>query len=337
MIKLFYIIAFIVIFCPHSYAQEIEKREQEQIEPLERIKDKSTEQSQILLPEKTIPEPEVIPLEPKKIDVTPTEEKFFPKSENVAPESPLLQNRNTVTNVIESTVVEDKFAGKYQKTTVSNLAKLYWLRGVLDVDNDTAIDNFIQVQECEFYKDNFKDDFKWMQVRRAARKMIKQDLPTYSDKFKIVVPIKLGRYDTKRQGFPIVDDTSFMNLRRVEIAGNSGQICTETWDLELYPKTLYLLLSTPLTYDFMKLDEHLAQAYILRNNIYDDRGDAGYKDNTYNRLAYARVRMTFSEYQGDEKVRYKERVALIFGKIDGIDIFENADETGLLSSVEIED
>lgn len=260
--------------------------------------------------------------------------RIFPDSENVPPELLNLQNRNDVTDVLESTVIKDKYAGKYQKSTIENLSRLYWLKGVLKFDNDKALDNFILINECDFYKKNINNDFKWREVREAVRGMIKEDLPTYSDKYKIIVPIDLGRYDANKKGFPLVNGTEFKNLKRVEVGGNDGSICGMQWEVEHYPRNARLVLNKPFNYTFMELDEHLAQAYILRNNITKPERPEEIRSKAFNRLAFARIRMSFMEFQKVAKERNRTKVAVIFGKVDGVDVFENADETGLLSTVD---
>jgi hypothetical protein len=238
-----------------------------------------------------------------------------------------------VTSTLEGTVAEDKYAGQYQRATVQNLSKLYWMKNKFDFADDDAIDKFVFINECEFYKKNYRDDFKWAKVRRAARSMIKEYLPTYSDKFKIIVPIDLGRYDIEKGGFPLIGNTAFEDLRRVQIGGNYHYVCDDGSEIDGYPRNISLILHAPFNYNFFNLDEHLAQGYILRNN--DTRAELppGFSNNkSYNRLAFARFRLHVIDYQEDVKEGADLLSALMFGKIEGIDIFENANETGLLSS-----
>ncbi len=260
------------------------------------------------------------------------ENKIFPDSQNVSAEKASSVNRNTVTDVLESTIIEDKYAGQYQIADIKNISKLYWLKTVLDLKDDTAIDNFILINECDFYKENLKDDFKWVKVRDATRELITDQLPTYSDKFKIIVPIDLGRYETEKQGFPLINGTRFKDLRRIEVGGNDGAICGKLWAIESYPRNIFLILNTPFTYDFVPVDEHLAQAFIIRskNQSVVDRPKE-LLSKTFNRLAYARIRMSFLEYQGVTREQNRTPVAIMFGMVDGVDIFENPDETGLLN------
>ena len=264
------------------------------------------------------------------------EEQIFPDSAVVPAEQTKKEHRNTVTNIPGSTIIEDKHAENYLLPTVENISKLYWLKGKLKFENNKALDNFVFINECELYKKHINDDFMWLKVRKAVESMITEKLPTYSDKFKIIVPIDLGRYDFEKKGFSLVNKTAFQDLRRVEVGGNYQTICGDDSEIEAYPRNVVLILNEPFNYDFLPINEHLAQAYILRNNksLPELPGVFGMGNKTFNRLAFARVRMTFLEYQGSTKKDTYMSAAMMFGTIDGIDVFEYADETGLLSSVD---
>jgi len=267
-----------------------------------------------------------------------SQEQIFPDSEDISKDSGGVDSKkmraNAVTSTLEGTVIEDKYGGEYQTASVQNISKLYWMKNKFSIDDDSAIDNFIFINECDFYKANYRDDFKWSKIRSATRKMIKEYKPTYSDKFKIVVPIDLGRYDIEKKGFPIINNTAFEDLRRVQIGGNHEYICDESSEIKGYPRNVSLILNEPFSYDFFSLDEHLAQGYILRNNMNRAELPPGFLRNiSYNRLAFARFRMHLVEYQAEVKEGADYLSSLMFGRIEGIDVFERADETGLLSSV----
>ncbi len=237
----------------------------------------------------------------------------------------------------EVTIIEDNFAGEYLQPEFKNLSKLYWKKNAVDLNNDSAVDNFLKINECDIYKSYFEDDFEWLRVRKAARKMLKENKDNFSNKYKIILPIDLGRYDIQREGFPLINGTSFLDLRRIEIGGNSdaAPICGETGDLEFYPRNVILVLSKPFQYDFVKLDEHIAQAYIIRQRYEPIERPKGLKNRDFNRLAFARIRLTFDKYQGETKGISGDPLAIMFGKLDGIDIFEDPFEQRLLTSVDL--
>ncbi|HPF79151.1 MAG TPA: DUF4852 domain-containing protein [Alphaproteobacteria bacterium] len=236
----------------------------------------------------------------------------------------------------EVTVMEDKYAGQYVEPTLQNISKLYWKKGALVESNDTAIDNYMLINECDIYEKFYKDDFEWQRIREAGREMLKENKANFSQKFKMVVPIDLGRYDMMRKGFPLINKTAFKDLRRVEIGGNSNRqrVCGVDNIIENYPRNLILILNKPFSYEFVQLDEHVAQAFIIRRKYEKIVRPKELENKTYDRLAFARIRITFADYQGETRGSDNFPLAVMFGRLDGIDIFEDAGEKRLLTSVD---
>ena len=236
----------------------------------------------------------------------------------------------------EVTIIEDKYAGMYVEPTVQNISKLYWKKGALSENNDLAVDNFLMINECDMYKKFYRDDFEWERIREAGRDMIKNNKDEFSNKFKMIVPIDLGRYDMMRKGFPLINRTAFKDLRRVEIGGNSNlrPVCDREHIIEYYPRNLILILNKPFTYEFLELDEHIAQAFIIRQKYSKVKRPKELANKHFDRLAFARVRITFSEYQGETRGRDNFPLGVMFGKLDGIDIFEDPGEKRMLTSVD---
>jgi len=240
---------------------------------------------------------------------------------------------------VEETI-EDKHSDNYLRASAQNISKLYWLKEKVKLDNDKAVDNFILINECDFYNKHIKDDFKWFEIRAAARSLLTEQIPTYSDKYKLMIPIDLGRYDQDKKGFPFLGNTALRNLRRIEVGGNSESICEKGGEIDFYPRSLFLILNQPLTYDFLALNEELAQAYVVRNNANRAlmpkslKNYSAENNRKINRLAFLRLRMTFIEYQDEIENEPGKKAAMMFGKIDGVDVFEYANETGLLSTID---
>ena len=237
---------------------------------------------------------------------------------------------------VEVTIIEDKYAGQYIDPTVSNISKLYWKKDALTLENDTAIDNFLLINECDIYLKFFKDDFEWNRIREAGRDMLKKNKDQFSYKFKMLIPIDLGRYDMMRKGFPLVNRTAMKDLRRVEIGGNANvaKICNKKGAIEHYPKNIILILNKPFSYGFVELNEHIAQAFIVRHKYQKIDLPKELVNKGFERLAFARIRITFADYQGETKGRDNFPLGIMFGRLDGIDIFEDASEKRLLTSVD---
>jgi hypothetical protein len=265
---------------------------------------------------------------------------FDMESEKSAPapqEAAEALSRMNIPEEAEVTVVQDQHAGNYISPTVQNFSRLYWNKDALSLSSDTAIDNFLLINECAMYERFFEDDFEWLRVREAARQMIEDKKDGFSSKFKMVIPIDLGRYDMQRKGFPLINNTAFLDLRRVEIGGNFGgaDICGNNRIIEGYPRNAILILSKPFSYSFVELDEHVAQALIIKQKYEPAERPKELKNEIFNRLAFARMRISFDKYQGETRGVDNQPRAIMFGRLDGIDIFEDAREKNLLTSIDL--
>lgn len=236
----------------------------------------------------------------------------------------------------EVTVVEDKYSGDHVAANLENISKLYWKKGALSVSKTSHIDNFLRINECDIYEKFYEDEFEWARIRKAARKMIEANKEHFSDKFKIIIPLDLGRYDMKRKGFPLVSNTSFLDLRRVEIGGGQNEeVCGDPYAIEGYPKSLILILSKPYNLDFIELDEHVAQAFIIQQKYEPTEVPKELRRQGFSRLVYARVRFSLDKYQGETLGEDRLPRAVVFGDIEGVDIFEDAEEKVLIKTINI--
>lgn len=239
----------------------------------------------------------------------------------------------------EITVVKDPYAdGNYVPPTLANLSKLYWRLQIFNPEDNGPVDNFLRINECEIYTNFFTDDFEWQEIRKSTREMLKQEAQNYPLQFKVLVPIDLGRYNQEKAGFPVSSHTSFVNSRRIQIAssGRGSRVCgSDGYGVPGYPEGVILILNKPFTFDFVPVDEHVAQAFLLRKKYNNSPIPNALKGQGYQRLAYARMRVTFVRYQGNIRGRGGKAEAILYGRLDGIEIFEDPNEEMLLASIDI--
>ena len=233
------------------------------------------------------------------------------------------------------TVMRDLFAGEYVDGTIQNLSKLYWRLKVFDDGDNEAVDNFMLINECQIYQDYVNNDFEWVEIREAAKQMLRQDSQGFSKKFQFMLPVYLGEYDMERKGFPLINDTAFVNSRRMEITGNSlrDDVCGRQGEVEDYPRNIMLIFKEPLTYGFVQVDEHVAQAYLLRKQEEVEKFALVLRQRRYERIAYVRLRVDFYQYQGNVKGHSLATLAILHGDLQGVDLFEDSHGKRLMSSV----
>ncbi len=277
--------------------------------------------------------------EPAKSFITPNSFSFDSDNNNDQNQGVNIKNQKILsTDEPDVTIIEDKYAGQYFTPSVQNLSKLYWKKNTLDLNNDIAVDNFLKINECTLYNDFFNDDFEWTRVRDAARKMLLNSKDSFPDRFKFLLPVELGRYDLEEKGFPLENDTAFIDLRRVEMGGgdNSEEICGVNHAIDFYPRNIVLALSSPFSFDFLPVDEHVAQAFLIRRKYEDFKVSNALRLQGFDRIAYARLRVHLTSYQGQARGKDNTVLAVMFGRIEGIDFFEDPYETKLLKSIDFE-
>jgi len=236
------------------------------------------------------------------------------------------------------TVMRDQFAGDYNFATIENLSKLYWRLGAFDLSDDEAIANYIKINDCKIYVDYLNDDFEWKKILNVMRDHIAQNSPTFPLNFHFLIPINLGKYDTEQGGFPIINKTGFNDSSRIQVTSIdvNNNVCSEDKFIKDYPKGIVLLLKTPLNLNFIKIDEHVAQAYILRQKSEAaSRGDVQKVENE-ERLAYLRLRVSFSQYLGpvDGPSMEMPKLAILEGVVHGYEVFEDTDMKRMMLSVD---
>lgn len=235
----------------------------------------------------------------------------------------------------EVTILRDDYAGKYNPSTLENLSKLYWRLGAFDFDDSVAVGNYLKINDCKIYTEYLNDDLEWKEIVEVMKDHLRRERDTYPLNFQFLMELHLGRYDVERGGFPIIDRTGFIDAKRIEVDSidRNREVCYDQYAIKDYPKSIIILLTEPFTLDFLKMDEHVAQAYILRKKSEYLKKDEAIRVRHYERDAYLRLRVTFSQYHGNLKGNNGTILSILYGNIDGYEIFEDGGQKRLMLSV----
>ncbi|MFA5592060.1 MAG: DUF4852 domain-containing protein [Micavibrio sp.] len=256
------------------------------------------------------------------------------------PQTSIVAEQSLPPSQDEVTILRDEYAGKYNLPTLENLSRLYWRLGAFDFDDNVAVANFIKINDCKIYSDYLNDDMEWSKIVGAMKEHIKANAHTYPLNFQFMLRLHLGRYDPVRGGFPLVDKTGFIDANRIEVdsVNRNQDICYDSNLIRDYPRSAVLLLSDSFTFDFLKLDEHVAQAYILRRQSDYKRMEEEQRVREHERTAYLRLRISFSQYHGNIRASGQgsnEAMSILYGTLDGYEVFEDAGQKRLMLSVDL--
>jgi hypothetical protein len=239
----------------------------------------------------------------------------------------------------EVTILRDNYAGKYNMATLENLSKMYWRLGAFDMQDDLAVGNYVKITDCKIYTNFVNDDLEWSKIVNTVRGQLDQARGTFPLNFQFLIELNLGRYDPARGGFPLTNKTGFKDAKRIEVDSMDArkEICYDPKAILDYPKSIFILLPQPFSLDFIKLDEHVAQAYILRKKSEYSQLPEEVRVRRYERDAFLRLRVTFNQYHGNLEGPNNMLMGILFGKIDGYEIFEDSGQKRLMLSVDIPD
>ncbi len=236
----------------------------------------------------------------------------------------------------EVTILRDNYAGKYNVSTLENLSKLYWRLGAFDMEDNVAIANYIKINDCKIYSEYLNDDMEWTKIVSAMKDHLKASKESFPLDFQFVLQLHLGRYDPARGGFPIVDNTGFIDSKRIQVDSidYNKEVCFDESVISDYPKSAVILLPEQFTLDFLTLDEHVAQAYILRKKSEYLKIPESNRQAQHERDAFLRLRVTFTQYHGNLRGESNEAMAILYGNIDGYEIFEDAAQKRMMLSID---
>lgn len=215
----------------------------------------------------------------------------------------------------------------YVEPTIPNLSKLYWALGKLDIDNDALIDFYLMINECELYKQYYNNDIEWGRIQEAARQDILKSLATFPTRFEIMTPISLGRYDLTDKKFELVDKQRVNGMRRLDFAGNDQAhkvTCTKTGEIYDYPANLIIILNRPLVIDDIPVEYELAQLYIDESKSAYEALPPDLQVRLYERRAYLRLKVRITQYKNTVRVVNGDLRAVVFGTLDGYEIYADA-------------
>lgn len=156
----------------------------------------------------------------------------------------------------------------YAASDMETFSRLYWTMNMLNLKNDTHIDNFMLINECDIYTDYFHNEFEWRGVRESARNYIRENIGNFPVHVEFMQPLKFGEYDFEANAFEIQDKYKIIDMRRFEVVVPPRQmkeICYRDRRLDGYPKGLALDFNRPLRLETVPVAPGLADRFITEN------------------------------------------------------------------------
>lgn len=225
---------------------------------------------------------------------------------------------------------------KYVDPSYSNLAHLYWALGILDVNRNALIDNFITITECKMFQSYFNNDLEWREIRETTRNYLRDNYKTFPTSFKIMIPLYLGRYNYEDEYFEVDQEASAIaSARNIEtIYYMKAVTCGLGGEIEGYPRNLILNLNRPFSLPRLPVERELARLFLdetnsrRANRIVDPSRPIKAADNQ--RFAYLELMFRVHSYKDTIKTAGGTLKAIVFAQIDHIRVYADFDKEKLL-------
>ena len=256
-----------------------------------------------------------------------------PQAASVTPAQP----EPAVTSVEEAAknIVFDE--NKYVDPTYSNLAHLYWALGLLDVNNNNLIDNFIAITECQVFQTYINNDLEWKDIRESTRDYLRKKYRLFPTHFKITIPIYLLRYNVDGEYFEVdQEESAIQAARKIETIYNTKiGACGIGGEIDGYPQNLILYLNRPFSLPQIPVERELARLFLNETNIRNDSVRASSmmratrRENAV-RTAYLELMFRVHSYKESVNTSSGTMKAVVYAQIDFIRVYADIEKEKVL-------
>lgn len=218
----------------------------------------------------------------------------------------------------------------YVAGNVINFSRLYWSLGKFELDDASAVDYFIRINDCNLYKRYFYDEFEWKRIQEATKNYIKTNLTNFPTRFEIVRPIEFDRYNVADEYFELNEEYIADEVKRIDFFSRDIRYddsdCADYNMYEVYPVDIMLELTRPFTLKYVPVERDLARLYLDEIERRFEDSNFTYKKQHYKRSAYMKLKVEISQYKGTKIAPLSEggSKAIVFGRINGVEVYADS-------------
>ncbi len=224
---------------------------------------------------------------------------------------------------------------KFVDPSYENLARLYWNLGILDINDNDLIDNYLAITDCEIYQTYKTNDLEWREIRDLARASIRRNYKSWPTSFRVIIPLYLRDYHEDEEYFDVDTKLSVVNAaRRIETLFYKKPVtCRKSGEINGYPRNLVLFLNRPFSLPEVPVERELARLFLdevnVTNKKENDNAVKGLKDAKGLRMTYLEI--FFKVHSFKEVINTQAGLqAVVFTQIDHIRVFADIDKEKML-------
>lgn len=158
-------------------------------------------------------------------------------------------------------------AQAFEQLTYSNVIKSLVRFDALNLQNDKILDDYAQLNDCDSFYKNFRDDFAMQKRRAALRAYIKENRSEFPDSYYFTAPMRLDQFDFKTRVFRLHDKSKLTNVNSFSlVALKSREVCVKGAKLTFVPDEIGVVIDQPVTIEGLPIAEDKAAQLIKRMN-----------------------------------------------------------------------
>lgn len=200
-----------------------------------------------------------------------------------------------------------------------------------DSTKNETIDEYAKLMYCPLYRENFKSDFAWNNVRQELGRKLQGKREYFRTHYEIAGVVYLGRYSFETQDFPFVKDTALVNVGSLTLLNTMQRgdrdvalLCDDTEGSKFFP-TVYLFgLQQPLTLDRLKMPLADAEKLLARMDGMNNKERALY--------IRFRVRLLGAGVLVERRAR---KNLLLRGELAAVDLFYDREMSKHFASISL--
>lgn len=223
----------------------------------------------------------------------------------------------------------------YRDMSLEVLSKLYWALDAVSLENDTHVDNYLLINECDIYQEFRNNEFEWQNIRAATRQSLRQKKDDFARRVEVVQPLFLKDYDIENQTFAIRDEYIPQHARRYEVLTDAYRnvICNHEGDIEGYPKGLIVELTRPFKFENVPVEPKVAEEYIeMKLAAFNELFDHLQTRQRFleSRDAYMVMKMRIFEFKETIRTQAGYNLNVVFAVLEGLEVYGDPDKRMLL-------
>lgn len=155
----------------------------------------------------------------------------------------------------------------YAAPTWANLLRTMVHFNALDLSDNTLLDEYAAVTDCDVYKASYGDDFKWNAVRQAIRDDVEQNRAHYPAAYAYDIRLRLDRYDFANRLFVFSDKTPVRNINAIPLYTFDSMPCNNVRIRFIPGSFRAVLVDQPVDIPGLPLTPEEGQALLKRMAI----------------------------------------------------------------------